>query len=104
MSIAKVKLNKDPVERATKPGERMFIDITSPKPVSYAGNKHWLLALDDYSDVAFSFFIRSKDCLSGVMIDFILELKDKHGIIVKIIRCDMLAKIENLSKMLEMKD
>ena len=28
------RLNKEPVERATKPGERLFLDITSPKPVS----------------------------------------------------------------------
>ena len=55
-SVPKVKL-----ERANRPGERIFIDISSPTTKSIGGSRHWLLVLDDYSDYPMSFFISHKD-------------------------------------------
>ena len=35
--------------RATKAGERLFIDTSGPYPWSMRGNKYWFKVVDDYS-------------------------------------------------------
>ena len=44
----------------TKPGYRVFIDISSFKQVSRGGNKHWLIMVDEFSDYTHSFFLKKK--------------------------------------------
>ena len=79
---------KAPIARATKPGERLFLDISSPSNLSLNGNRHWLLVLDDATDLPFSFFLSHKDLLKIRLIPFIRQLKEEFGIEVRIIRCD----------------
>ena len=47
----------------TIPGERLFIDIRSPKVTSIGGSKHCLSMLDDAMDMSFSLFLSHKDML-----------------------------------------
>ena len=81
-------LFREPVERAKNPGDRIFLDISSPKTKSIGGNNNWLLVLDDATNKPFSFFLKTKDMLSNVLVPWIKELKEKHNITVKIVRCD----------------
>ena len=83
----KKSVPKEKVEQSKTPGERLFIDISSPTQRSIGGNRHWLLILDDHSDKCFSFFLSHKDMLKTKMVPFIKKLRNM-GIIVKIIRCD----------------
>ena len=83
----KKSVPKSKVNRAKTPGERLFIDISSPTQPSIGGNKHWLLVLDDFSDCPISFFLSHKDMLKVKMIALIKQLRNE-GIDVKIIRCD----------------
>ena len=78
---------KATVPRSTIPGERLFIDISSPSVKSIGGSRHWLLVLDDATDLPFSFFMSHKDMLKTKLVPFIRSLK-ADGIDVKIIRCD----------------
>ena len=78
---------KKKIEHAKTPGERLFIDISSPTQQRIGGNRHWLLVLDDFSDCPISFFLSHKDMLKVKMIALIKQLRSK-GIAVKIIRCD----------------
>ena len=55
-NVQKKKIKKLP----TKPGYRVFIDISSFKQVSRGGNKHWLIIVDEFSDYAHSFFLKKK--------------------------------------------
>ena len=50
-TVQKKKIKKMP----TKPGYRVFIDISSLKQVSRGGNKHWLIMVDEFSDYTHSF-------------------------------------------------
>ena len=79
---------KATVPRSTVPGERLFIDISSPRVKSYGGSRHWLLVLDDATDLPFGFFLSHKDLLKTQLIPFIKNLKAQYNITVKIIRCD----------------
>ena len=44
----------------TRAGYRVFIDISSFKQVSRGGNRHWLIAVDEFSDFSHSFFLSKK--------------------------------------------
>ena len=46
---------------ASRPGYRMFIDISSFKHESMGGKRHWLIAVDEFSDYSHSFFLRRKE-------------------------------------------
>ena len=81
-------ISREIAERSSGKGDRLFIDISSIKSESLGGRKFWLLAVDDYSDFCFSYFLKTKDELSNTMIDLIKELKIKKDIMVKTIRCN----------------
>ena len=44
----------------SRPGYRMFIDTSSFKDESMGGKRHWLIAVDEFSDYSHSFFLRKK--------------------------------------------
>jgi hypothetical protein len=54
------KVAKKTETKADKPGEQIFIDISSVKGESYGSSKFWLLALDDKTDMPTSFFLNKK--------------------------------------------
>ena len=95
----RANISKAPATRATEPGERISIDISSPKPTSIGGKKHWLLAVDDYSDFSWSYFLKKKSELKDHIIGLIKELKAKHGISVKTIRLDNSGENNALEKL-----
>ena len=70
------------------PGHRLYIDISSVKGRSYGDSKFWLLCVDSYTDYCWSFFLKAKSMTKDYMIPLIKDLKAKHGIQVKYIRCD----------------
>ena len=44
----------------SRPGYRMFIDISSFKHESMGGKRHWLIVVDEFSGCSHSFFLRRK--------------------------------------------
>jgi transposase InsO family protein len=78
-----------PVDRSKAQAERLKIDISSIKAVSYGQNKFWLAVLDDCTDHVWSFFIKKKnDTVDKVLI----LIKAKHDLTVKYVRCDNAGK------------
>ena len=82
-AIAKVKCNsiaKVTETKASKAGERIFIDTSGPFPKSFGGNTYWRGVVDDYSGYMLMDFGNTKDG----MVDYIekvlkyLKGKDKH--------------------------
>ena len=67
----KKSVHKKKIERAKTPGERLFIDISSPTQQSIGGNRYWLLVLDDFSNCPISFFLSHKDMPKVKMIALI---------------------------------
>jgi len=76
-------MNKETVKQATKPGERLFIDISLTEHESYGKAKFWLLIVDDATDFCWSYFFKSKSETKEVMIGLIKELSNKNQIKVK---------------------
>jgi hypothetical protein len=79
---------KQKIARSTKIGERFFMDISSPRQKCIGGARHWLLLIDNASDMDFSFFLATKDLLTTVLIPFIKDLINTYKITPMIIRCD----------------
>jgi hypothetical protein len=75
------------VPRCTIPGERIFIDISHLSYTSLAGNKYWLMVLDDANDMIWSYFIKSKSDAPPIVLHFLREMTNK-GFNVKYIRLD----------------
>ena len=73
----------------SRPGYRMFINISSFKHESMGGKRHWLIVLvDEFSDCSHSFFLKRKSDQIEMFPIWIKELKAKYGIDIKYIRLD----------------
>ena len=72
----------------SRPGYRMFIDISSFKHESMGGKRHCLIVVDEFSDCSHSFFLKRKSDQIELFPTWIKELKAKYGIDIKYIRLD----------------
>ena len=82
----------------SRPGYRMFVDISSFKHPSMVGKRHWLIVVDEFSDFSDSFFLRKKSDQTVVIPIWIKGLKTKYGIVVKNIRLDNSGENRSLQK------
>ena len=73
--------------QSTKPGERLFIDITSIQAHSFGGKKFWLVVVDDATNLTWSFFLQQKNATAKEMFTLLKHLHS-NGVIIKYIRCD----------------
>ena len=53
----------------SRPGYRLFIDISSFKHESMGGKRHWLIVVDEFSDCSHSFFLKRKSVLKIPVLD-----------------------------------
>ena len=72
----------------SRPGYRLFIDISSFKHERMGGKRHWLIAVDEFSDCSCSFFLKRKSDQRVMIPIWIKGLEAKYGIDVKYIRLD----------------
>lgn len=71
----------------TRPGERLYVDISSVSATSIGGSKFMIMIVDDYSNMKWSKFIKAKSDLCDNVLPFIKELTS-NGITVSSIRMD----------------
>ena len=83
-NVPKKKVKKMP----TRPGYRVFIDISSFKQVNRGGNRHWLIVVDEFSDYAHSFFLNKKSDQIKILPMWIRGIAKTHRIEIKRIRLD----------------
>ena len=81
-----------------RPGYRLFIDISSFKHESMGGKRHWLIAVDEFSDCSHSFFLKRKSDQIVMIPIWTKGLKTKYGIDVKYIRLDNSGENRSLPK------
>ena len=94
VAIPKKKMKKLP----TSPEYRIFIDICSFKQVSRGGNRHWLIAVDEFSDCSHSFFLSKTSDLIKLIPIWIKGLSRKYGIEIKRISLDNSGKTKASKK------
>jgi hypothetical protein len=82
-NVAKISTHK-----ATKVGERLYLDISSVDTHTFGGNKYWLLVVDEFSDMCWSYFLNAKSALSKHMILLIKKLNNLNIVEVNYIRCN----------------
>ena len=82
----------------TRPGYRLFIDISSFKHESMGGKRHWLIAVDEFSDCSHSFFLKRKSDQIVMIPIWLKRLKARYGIDVKYIRLDNSGENRSLQK------
>ena len=82
----------------TRPRYRVFIDICSFKQVCRGGNRHWLIAVDEFCDCSHSFFMSKKSAQIKMIPMWIKGLSRKYGIEIKWIRLDNSRENRSLQK------
>ena len=82
----------------SRPGYRLFIDISSFKHESMGGKRHWLIVVDKFSDCSHSLFLKRKSDQIEMIPIWIKELKVKYGIDIKYIRLDNSWENKSLQK------
>ena len=90
-------MNKLSESKSTTKGERLYIDTSSVQVESLGGAKFWLLVVDDFTDMAWSYFLKAKIEVKSKIIQLIKDfrLNDVH---VKKIRCDNAGENFSLQK------
>ena len=83
-NVPKKKMKKVP----SRPGYRVFIDISFFKHASRGGNRHWLIAVEEFSDCSHSFFLSKKSDKIAMIPKWIKVMSRKYGTEVKRIRLD----------------
>ena len=82
----------------SRPGYRVFIDISSFKHASRGGNRHWLIAVDEVSDCSHRFFMSTKSDQIKMIPMWIKGISTKYGIEIKRIRLDNSGENRSLQK------
>ena len=82
----------------SRPVYRVLIDISSFKYESMGGEKHWLIAVDEFSDCSHSFFLKRKSDQIVMIPIWIKGFKAKCGIDVINIRLDNSGENRSLQK------
>jgi hypothetical protein len=58
------------------------------RTANYTDNRSWLLAMDEYTNFLWSFFMKTKDEIKHSVINLILDLQKEKNITGKLIQCD----------------
>ena len=82
----------------SRPGYRMFFDISSFKHESMGRKSHWIIVVDEFSDCGHSFFLRKKSDQMEVIPIWIKGLQTTYQIVVKNIRLDNSGENRSLQK------
>ena len=93
-NVPEKKMKKVP----SRPGYRVFIYISSFKHASRGGNRHWLIAVDGFSDNSHSFFLSKKSDQIAMIPMWIKVMSRKYGIEVNRIRLDNSGENRSLQK------
>ena len=94
---ANIPKKKEP-QVPSRPGYRLFINISSFKHESMGGKRHWLIVVDEFSDCSHSFFLKRKSDQIELLPVWMKELKAKYGIDIKYIRLDNSGENRSLQK------
>ena len=74
--------------KATRVGERLYMDISSVNTHTFGANKYWLLVVGKFFDMCWSAFLRNKCDLSKHMMMIVKKLNGLNNVNVKYIRCE----------------
>ena len=97
--IRQVNVPKKKMKKVlTRSGYMVFVDISSFKQVSRGGNRHWLIAVDEFSDCSHSFSMSKKSDQIKMIPMWIKGLSRKYGIEIKRIRLDNSGENRSLQK------
>ena len=86
--MKKKNISKTTLERAEKPGERVYMDISSIKYTSAGGAKFWGLFVDDSTDFLFGIYLKKKLDLATEGMKLIKSIENNYQVTIKRIRCE----------------
>jgi transposase InsO family protein len=94
-------VNKVATTKAGRAAERLCLDISTFKYPSLGGNRHWLLIIDEFTAMKWSFFLKNKADLTNTVIPFLDKLKNT-GYMVHHLHMDNAGENSILAKQLKL--
>ena len=94
VNVPKKKMKKVP----SRPGYRVFIDISSFNHASRGGIRHWLIVMDEFSDCSHSYFLSKRSDQIAMIPMWIKVMSRKYGIEIKRIWLDNSGENRSLQK------
>ncbi|GJR15962.1 putative RNA-directed DNA polymerase [Tanacetum coccineum] len=86
------------VRSISQPLQILHMDLFGPTSVRSLNHKTYCLVItDDFSRFSWVFFLRTKDETSGILKDFIRQIKNQLNQKVKTIRCDNGTEFKNMN-------
>ena len=73
-------LNKVAKNLSEKPRQVLASDINSISGESIRGKKYWLLVVDQYTSMKWSFFLNSKDKQPKILDKFVMEISNIYNV------------------------
>ena len=99
------KIRQRNLSKSSKPtkekGEQLYMEISSVWHRSISGTKFWCLVVNNYTNMKWSFFLKTKNELKDKIIPFLKTVHEKDKVTVQTIRCDNAGennKVEELCK------
>ena len=88
-------------EPTKEKGEQLYMDISSVPHRSIGGTKFWCLVVDNYTNMKWSFFLKTKNKLKDKIIPFLKTVHEKDKVTGQTIRCNNAGennKVEEICK------
>ena len=67
-------LNRNSRRKSVRPGQVFASDISSVTTEAIGGRRYWLLVIDQYTSMKWSFFLKSKDEQASVLTNFVKDM------------------------------
>jgi hypothetical protein len=99
----KKNLKSNSMNKSTKSGERFGFDMSYIKNDSFGGSKYWLLIVEEFSSMVWSYFLRQKTESTRKKVEFIKIMKAKDSNMVKYLRCNNSSENKGILKELQKK-
>ena len=92
-------VNTVATSKSGRAGERLFLDLSTFNEVTLGGSRHWMLVIDEYTGMKFTYLLKYKSDLVDKCMDLLNELH-RRGFNVKYIRMDNAGENNALAKAL----
>jgi hypothetical protein len=83
----RLKIAKEDLKRATKPAQRLQLDLSGPFHATTSGSKYWLKIMCQYSRKSWDYFLKRKNEVADKL-EHLLDLLKAAKFKVEVVRCD----------------
>ena len=94
------RINKEDLAKATRPGQRLQMDLSGPFHKTSTGSRYWMKVICQYSRKCWDYFLKKKNEVRET-IEHLIDILEAGGWKVEYIRCNNAGEHLEVKVMLE---